>query len=538
MYVSPHMKSQHMPSPSHRRFLPFALAALGSAIGLGFFVYQLSLPPLFRGLKCCDSTIYLTQARMMVRPLGDTKTVPVLKIISAPKTGTPGSAPAAAPPRSRLGLLLQTLFSSTDKYMPGYGIFLALHVLASNLTGGLLPWIDAALWTALLLQTLALVFFWRSANRAGVRIPAWALGFTLAYPALATQVAIPTSDAFGLTLVFLGFGLFLRVFSRAATLRSLGLACLTGILLASAIWVRSIYVPALAVFFLAWLGTGLYELIRRKNMAVLLLAAAASACAMIALSPRFIACYRASGTLCLQEPATAGSVTGELLRRGMVGARTYTLLRPIEPHAGTFVTIPDPLLQSIPCEIGDAHPESQFLGCALRNWYRMPGYALVKIIGILDDPFLSSYATYVTPPWLRIVLRLMALPVLAGVLAAAWLVFVHRRKNAAWNLTLLFFALYVASLLPVTIEYRYGLPLIPAALLSLGQLVCFWRAETIALRYRVAFAVLAAPLLGVFWLRTAAWDRLDPIPFIPASRAAKEDVLKTLATSLPPSMTQ
>ncbi len=219
----------------------------------------------------------------------------------------------------------------------------------------------------------------------------------------------------------------------------------------------------------------------------------------------------------------------------MVGARTYTLLRPIEPHAGSFVTIPDAFLLSVPCTISAAGPTGQFVRCALRNWWKMPGFAAIKIIGLIDDPYLSSYATYVTPPWLRVLLHLLALPVLAGLLAAVWLAFDRRTGPTAWKLMLLFYGAYLLLLTPLTIEYRYGLPLIPVCLFTLAHWIETRRSE----RSRALFLPGIMMLCSCVFLSVVIqWDRHDPIPYIPAATAAARDILQERVRSLPGLVTQ
>ncbi len=521
-----------VPSANTRRLSAWLLG-VGAVVGVAWFAFQLSYPPLFRGLVCCDSTVYTTYARMLVRPIGDMRTLPAPEAEQRDRAAMPATTGTAAP---RWMILVRTLFVSTGKYVPGYGFFLAAHILLSNATGGLLPWLETSLVTSLLLQTGALWFFWSSLNRGGIRTPAWALALALAHPLLATHAALPISDALAIALALAAFSLLLRLRFDRADRRNIFCSLAAGAAFGALVWTRSIYSVALEGLILCWLAWGAWRMLRVRNVAALALGAAALCGTVLVLLPRLIACHAAGGTVCVITPDDARTLTAELLGKGFTGARTYTVLRPIAPGAGTLVTVPDPFLQSFGCVFTPAAPTEQLAACVLRNWWRMPAFALVKAAGLLDAPHLSAYVTNITPHALRALLRATMLPVILGLLAAGLLFLLRRTTPPGWGLIGVFCAVYLCSLLPLAIEARYGLLFVPVGLLGLGHA---WTARESFRSPGVQWlgVIMTALILGLFLVKTGQWDRADPIPYVPVSAAATSDILAEVMRTLPRAVT-
>lgn len=515
-----------MPASSH--FSKSVLLLTGGIIGLGFFLYQLTLPPLFRGIICCDSVIYMNYARQLVRPRGDTQPVPALKVEikeEMPPTVAPPSADA--PKKSRWSLILETIFKSTSKYLPGYGAFLAVHSLISNLLGGVLPWIEFSLLTAFLLSTASILFLWRSLNRSGIATPAWAAALILAFPTLATHAALPISDSLAISLNLFAFSLILRTFNAPLSTRSILLAILNGFLFGSLLWVRPIYSVALGAMFGLWFAVALYHLFRQRFSTTLIIWAVTTAAMVLVFLPRLMACNAASGGLCITPEKDNKEMMVGVLRMGFSGARAYTVLRPFPSGMGRLVVVPDPTVASLGCTFDPTDPRGQMVSCLARNWWKVPGFLFTKFLGALDTPHLSGIATYITPRWMQFMLRLLMMPVLAGIIAAVWLFF--SKLQTAWKLILVYTGIYLATLLPLASEYRYALLIVPIGIFSLGQFLSMQWPKVQRWSVASIFLVLAC----VFWIKVTQWDKADPIPYVPVSTAATEDVLKEVVKGLP-----
>jgi hypothetical protein len=503
---------------------------LGVLAGAGWFFYQLSLPALFRGFQCCDSVVYMTYARMLVRPAYQSDLLPVMSVHAPPSPAS--SAPAAfsgvpsAGRPSKISSLLHTLFTSTARFVPGYGFFLAFFILVSNALGGAVSWFTMVLATAFVLHVASFLFLWRSFSRNVVPLSPWVLALALAHPSLTTVAGLPLSDSLTVSLHLLAFGLFLQIFAARFSAQSALNALLMGVLFAMILWTRSIYYIAMAAFLLAWLASGALTLLLRRQASALLLALVTIASTGLLFSPRLVACYRASGTLCVLTTEDSRDIAGTLLDMGFTGARTYSLLRPIPNRLGTLITIPDPYFtRALPCTFDPDHPKQSLLLCIRRHFLQMPFFGLFKAIGFLDQPHVSPYATYITQPAVRVFLRLMMMPVIAGLFAGAWIFVTRFREFPAWNLIQLYGFLYLAALLPLAVEHRYGLLLIPIGLFGLAFLP---RLRQSPRAQQCAYAVTLAAFVGLYWWRTAVWDRID-LPYVPPAVAAAKNVFNDRA---------
>lgn len=513
-------------SPVRRADAPWI--AIGVAVALAWWGYQMTLPPVFRGMTCCDAQTYRTQARMIVRPVGDTGALPVPKIdrtIRDTQTNAPSASTSAPAVRSHVLTLFTTLLKSTAVQLPGYPAFLAFAILLSNATGGAVPWIPLSLGLALILHAASAVVFVSALRRTGVIIPGWTLAAIIALPASVSLAASPLSDSLATSILLFALAGTIWVLTARIPRETLWAAFPIGLLWSSLLWTRSSHLPTVAAFFallLLWSG---WAAMRRRQNALLPLGILCAGL-LIGFLPRIIACTTHDGRLCVTPRGDAQKQAVILLREGLRGARTYTVIQPTA--GGMILTIPDAFFASLQpaCNITMATPRSDLLRCMRTHWWKAPWFAIEKLFGLFDQSHLNPHATYVTPPWMRWTLRLVTLPVLIGFLALL-VSLTHRlinRRLSFHDIVLFgYFPLHAASILPFSIEQRYGLPLLGIGFVGFGLLCTAWRRWSAAQRLGAGVVVTIAA--AAFMFVTASWDAHDPVPYIPIITAAASDAL-------------
>lgn len=461
---------------------------------------------------------------MIVRPVGDAGMLRALKI-DQPRADQATDVPVTTENVAPADKLLATLFRSTALQLPGYPAFLAFAILLNNATGGAVPWIPLSLGLALLLHVTSAIAFVIALRRMGVIIPGWTLAAIIALPASVSLAAAPLSDSLATSVLLFALAGTIWILNARAPRMALWAAFPIGLLWSLLLWTRSSHLPAVAVFFallLLWSG---WAAMRRRPNALLPLGILCVGL-LIGFLPRIIACTAQDGGLCVTPRADAQKQAVILLREGLRGARTYTVIQPTA--GGMILTIPDRFFASLQpeCDITMATPRGDVRSCIRTQGWKAPLLAFEKLFGLFDQSHLNPHATYVTPPWMRWTLRLVTLPALIGFLTL-FAMLAHRliRRRLSFNDIVLFgyFPLHTASILPFSIEQRYGLPLFAAGFVGFGLLCATWRRWSAAHRWKAGLAVTV--VTAAFLLTTSAWDVHDPVPYIPITTAEASDAL-------------
>lgn len=499
----------------------------GILLTVAWWSCQMTFPPMFRGITCCDSQTYITQARMIVHPKDDSRTVPPMRIDQQIQK-TPADAKTAAPAAqssatgdSRITKILRTLFSSTAVQLPGYPAYLASSMLMSNLTGGIVPWIPLSLFIALFLHIVSSLVFVMILRRAGVMIPGWIVMIILALPATTALAAQPLSDSLATSVLLLALAGTIHVVRNETLLWTFPI----GLVWAYLLWTRSSHVPAVGIFFGILIVMHAVKYFRGIKHAFLPLCILCAGLA-VGFLPRIIACTIHDGRPCVTPGAIAQRNAVILLHEGLVGARTYTVIQPVA--GGMILTIPDAFFRSLQpaCDITMETSGSDLIRCATTHWWKMPWLGVEKLFGLFDQSHLNPHATYVTPPILRWILRIIMIPALLGFLSLLlfFTFLLFRRRLTAKDILLFgYFPLHAATILPLAMEQRYGLPLFAVSMIGFGLLCVAWKRWS--LRYRILGGALMMTVIAGFLLTAGGWDANDPVPYVPMKTAAVNDSL-------------
>ncbi len=518
----------------------------GIVIAVLWFGWNSSLPGIFRGTVCCDSTYYINMAG-----------TPKLNAVMGSGTATGITTVSTGK------LFFHYLFEDASYRTIGYPLFLAAHRYGLSFLhlGGLIDWMFASTVTALLLHILSSLFFYRSLKYLGWNVHPVILFLIVAHPGLTSHAALPLSDSLSVSLV---------LFASACLARSLTIAdhlpirpsarafiiypLLTGLFFASSVWVRSANFLAAEVTLIAWLLIVIvrhaipmlqrayasrwqrillfcWSLIKRLKTPQTdhrwwLLPALALLSFFVILSPRLIACTRDAGSLCLIRPSEQSGMIAELFERGLGGARTYTAIQPAPPlpqWPEKQITVRDSYFAAHLKPYCPIKPESaghDLITCFARTWIHWPVFLGKKLIGLFDNFHLNSYATYVTPFWVLIYSRIFGMIAFAGfvlLILSVFTSFFFKRVSESTSqraLFVLFPLTYAAYSALLTIESRYGLLLVPFGLAGLAVTVHPALKQWKKRRWTLC---AAAVLMLLFIVQTSLWDAADVIPHIPLS---------------------
>ncbi len=479
-----------------RRELPWLLA--GVVIAVLWFSFNRSLPPLFRGDVCCDSTGYVKIAAQLPGVITTTET---------------------ARTNGFLGFLTHA-FTYTGYTPPGFPLFLGItHTITNALSLDLLVgWVTLSLFIGLILHVFAGLFFYRSLIRWGFPLHPAALFLLTAHPGLTSQAAIPLADSLAITLMMIGIGSLCRAVAPGK--QQLYWSFAAGVLLALTVFTRTSHLPAVIICIVGWLLLILPQL-RKKSAALLLPAACACAFAVI-LSPRFVACSREAHTFCYSLPEEKTEHAAGLLREGLKSARTYTVLA---PDFGKLVSLTDPFLRqfSAICPIDSSIPLQSFLSCSARHPALAFQFGVKKIIGLFDNFHLNSYATYVTPTWVIIWNRFFGVLGFVGFfsLLGFALVVVREQKGFLQRLApFLYPAAFAGYSSILMVESRFGLPLAPFGVAGATLLIPYiFRLSP----WKKIVLLLAALAAALFLIQVLIWDASDPLQYVSIERALRSD---------------
>ncbi len=483
-------------------------ATLGILLALLWFTQTLLLPPVYRGMLCCDAADYMrgAESSKLEQVLNEgaknqRSEVPDNKKMSEASNAKTNLA-------SPLLRVIKLLFSDAGYRPVGYSAFLAMHKYALLTLGvrASTAWVNAASMTALLLHFVAMFFFYRTAKSVYPVHP-FAFFLLLAHPGLTSHAAIPLSDSLAISVLLIALCSIYRSLSTHGR-ESHGLAIGSGALIGLLLWIRSPHFFAVGLLMAGWIV--LAALYRSRK--ALLIACVTALTMGIVLSPRLIACSRASGSLCFTPPAQASTQTFILLDLGLRNIRAYTVAGP--EHAARLVTVDDPLLTAIfqgNCTFHEATVTRDLGICLLRHAPGIPLLYAKKLVGLFDNFHWETYATVMTPQPVIVMNRIFGAVGFAGFVfflcGYAWMLC---RKSLPLKIAvpLLYPIVYFAFFALLPIESRYGLPLAPFGIVTL---IALWPMGWKLQRWR--FLAVTMLLIAVFVAQTVVWDRGDPAKY-------------------------
>ncbi len=473
-----------------RRELPWLLA--GIALAAVWFAFNRSMPPLFRGDVCCDSTAY----------------VKIGAQIPAKAAGTATQAHS-----NLLFSLIAQAFSYAGYTPPGFPLFLAIthgatHFLRLDL---LFPWLDLSLFLCFLLYLCAAFFFYRSLRALGLALHPAALLLLTGHPGLVSLTAIPLADGLASIMAMLAAGALCR--SVAATeKRKIAWAAAAGILLGLTVFTRTSHLIASVLCITVWLLVGLRQ--RRKSTIAILAPCVCLLAFTLTLSPRLIACSTASHSFCYSLPEDKLPLAVNLLQEGLRGGRTFTVLAP--NNFSRLVTLTDPFFWqfSAACAIHSKSYVRELASCMARHPILTAIFAAKKSVGLFDNFYLNSYATYVSPPWSVAWNRLFGLIGYVGFFSLFGILFWEWFGKHRGIETLVPFAYplaYFGYSALLMIESRYGLPLAPFGIAGFVLLVT----AALGHRGRTLWMIIMVPLAlaALFLTQVIIWDISSTLPY-------------------------
>ncbi len=462
----------------------------GIVIAVAWFSWNRSLPPLFRGEICCDSTSYMKIAAQL-----PAKT-------AAGATQTHGN---------QFFSLLKQVFSYAGYTPPGFPLFLGAHRYAVQFLhlDAVVSWLSVAFVTALLLHFCISFFFYRSLVRMGLKLHPVALFLLLIHPGLLSHAALPLADFLAVALMMAAIGCLCRAITPGHRGR-IAFSLAGGIFLGLAVFTRTSHLIAASACAVAWLLFTLPQV--RHGWKTLLLPLLCLAAFGLTLAPRIIACTRAAGTICYSLPKDSNPLKAALLQEGLYGARTYTVLA---PNYAKLVTLSDPLFLRLTaqCPISTGNSVRDLLGCLAAHPLSAALYMTKKTIGLFDNFFLNSYATYVTPGWVIVWNRIFGVISFVGFFALLGQILI-RWALRGWTLDHLapfvYPLTYGSYSILLMIESRYGLPMAPFGIvgfvLLLQHLAKTWKTRPLSLVLPIAAAVL-------FLVQVLQWDSFATLTY-------------------------
>jgi hypothetical protein len=449
------------------------VVVIGAAVA--WFAYNVTLPPVYAGRRCCDANEYLLHASF----------------------GIP------------------YLLTSCDVHPAGYSLFLRGHELLHDRLG-LPPAPDAillALCSALVLAVVAAYAFYGALRHRGVPVSRVALWLLLVHPGLVSYAASPLSDSLTLSLLLLLFACVLR-FEWRVRARSFALAAGIGTLATLVVLTRTTNYYPVTMLLAAFAAAGIVVAVRDRRVALLLLPLVSLVAFERLTAPRRAACLEASGAYRFMAAPDTDRHARLSIERAAVGARSYLYLLPAlgGGHLYHVVNVPDPFIeQHFDCLATAEADPARVSECFRARAPFVPAYLGKKVVALFDVSHLNPHAAAITTPLVRwwnrgfAMLGFVGLVCLAGL--AAW---AATRRRLPWQVAVLlaYVIPYLGGSAVFHVEARYGLPLVPPAIVALVVVAGSLRTAGRTTRVAVVAALLVAS--AAFLAQTVAWDRDDP----------------------------
>jgi hypothetical protein len=459
-------------------------AVSGFIIGSMWFVFNDSLPAIFRGRDCCDSVNYISIAKS----------------------------------HANLGEMLNF---SGDRAL-GYPLFLKLHQVGVEFFKLPVDWINASCISSLILHFAAILFFyWILTSKLKFKLHPFFLLLVLIHPGLVSHAALSLSDSVTTSLFTLSLAFTICAFKQPQSHLSWRTHLVAGALLGLSVLMRPLLLsfvlvafPLIWVFYPAtneikYLGRakGSKKNVMRHFALPFLLGFALTS------GVGFRSCFLQFHRFCLSNPSFNKEVMAGSIRVGLRSSRVYTSVTP----ATKWAVVTDAYSQrhfGDKCIISDKKAISTLLQCYIQNLPALPLHLLKKMIGFFDNYQLNTYAVDITTTWERYLNRTFGLLGFLGTLCAFLYLYLFSRgqKYRESSLVLLtaFILIYTGISLNFHIESRYGFPAVPAAIFLLGIKIQeeLEKKNSIRAWAKSPFLWLMVTGSAVFWLQTWLWDRL------------------------------
>ncbi|WP_295456183.1 hypothetical protein [uncultured Thiodictyon sp.] len=340
--------------------------------------------------------------------------------------------------------------------------------------------------------------------------------FFATFPALIGHTTTPLSDTLAVDLVVCALMSMHVSLKHDVGFKSFVWAGLAAFLFAFSILVR----PGNLSGVVAALMTGMVVALWTANRKATVVGVIMLGCAGV-LAPYYFNCTQKYGSVCLQSPATFGSVDSAQV--GLLGARL--LWGKGEWSPGKFPVMPDEIMftnyyQRCQLKTIVGITDSSLTGCLMTRPLALPAYMVKKWIGLFDHFRFTPYLEEVTPAWLRWLSR--GYDSLAWI--GLWLFFLtlcywkkgaqpsEIRAKLLGSLTPLLLVSYSIVMLAqhtvLHVEDRYGFPL-----LALCAIMLVSYGERVIRDYRIVGLRRLAPLIlycvaawVVFVVQIIVWD--------------------------------
>ncbi|MDB4938647.1 MAG: hypothetical protein JWP87_5619 [Labilithrix sp.] len=459
-----------------RRFLPWTLG--GCALAIAWFVYNVTLPPLYKGRICCDSVGYIA--------------------IANEASG------------------LWEIFLGVSNRSFGYPLFLGAHKALVQLLGLGTDWVVLSLVTSLVFHIVAVLFLYAVlVHRLKMNVSPAFLLLALAHPGLVSHAALPLTDSLATSISTAAVAFAMWGYEDGLRPRStMFLQLAAGALLGADIVIRPTFLMvAAATVPIVWLLLPALHHARRdpektrgarlralgvavRQFALPVVAGLVLASAM---APRN--CFAKYHTACIIDPANSAETKARSIRYGLEMPRVWTTFTPPRDRTG-WVSDPFSVEHfSSRCTITEAAALTDLARCYARGAPYLPLHLAKKTIGLYDNFHLNTYAADITRPWHAVLNRSFGwLAFLGFVCSIHHLQAVLRKKRAfepALVVPMAFVLLYTAISINFHIESRYGLPaVVPAFVMAASTL------QSASRRTKLLLLACTVP----FVVQTFLWD--------------------------------
>lgn len=466
--VSPSPTSSRLRCASSRLYLAGAIL-LGLTGGLAWFLLNFSLEPAYRGLKCCDASVYLNI--------------------------------------SENGPYWAWYHSSSRIF--GYPFFLAVcHYFFPGPKTFILP----AMAAQLIVYFASCIFLVFALRRSGLKVPTVVLTLLLAHPALCGLAAISLSDSLTTSVTSCACALMILIVNdtRYFKVKSLLLGITCGIALSlrlslSAFTALSCGLVALTIMVGSYREKkSLFSAVKR--------AATFAGVFLIGFSPLYYHlvsnCYREHQQICVIPAADTSRAMIESFNYAINHSRMWGIVS--IDGAFQWGSTDDKFMPD--CRFEPSNPVGSLFTCYKQSYSVLPAHFFGRIRGLFDYHHLNPYAATVTTPPETWILRSFSIIGYVGAASCLCLFLVAMiTGKASKQIYLLFPALYLALQVHFHAEARYLIPITPI-LFTVGlSTLCsnpfpkrwvYWAFWTLAI-------ILSVNLI----LRLQTWDAMSLAKF-------------------------
>lgn len=437
---------------------------LGLIAGSIWFLYNLSLPSIYRGEGCCDVQQYFA--------------------------------------------LSQGTFSSVASHSSFrvFGYPLILHTSNTLFTN---PQLAARLieLTQLLVAFASSAFLFYALRVIGLPVPFAGLALLLSHPGLTSAASLRITDSLTTSIFSIAIGVMAMLFNGHPRTRAL--TFILGILLGILPTLRPSFGPLIFTTLpLILIGMFHRSLTQARNP----LSALGKTSILVGifclgflppLAKLALNCKSATGKYALIDPATSAQHGAASINWGFHYIRLWSVVS--EHGFKNFNVVQNSTFDN--CNVEPPHLAQGLLKCYSGHWREVPEQILNKTISLSDNYHLNSYASEITPQWVVWYNRFFNAITFIGLFSAIYLLArgtIQRRfLSTAFTIPAL---VYVAIQVNMHIETRYMFPVTPLFfLLSCTSISLIRKSPPI---WRTLGAVCILALAALFFQRITMWDSL------------------------------